>query len=333
MEKYATSQEHPAPKPKPQKKSINLEGTVFYEKELSNYVKYLNLHGRSKSTIRVYEDATRKLLNRFYSSGIRQLSDVKPIDVYEAFEASTNRDGFRTTAKSFLRYLFKKKLNDSDLSLIVPRVPVFRPVPSIYTKTETGNLLSSIDTTTLIGKRDHAMILLALRLGLRACDILKLQTSEINYEARTIEFIQQKTSVPQRLELLPEVENALNAYLASRANPNGSDYVFLSTRSPFGRLSNTAVRSVVNKYVNMAGIEAGHRKRGGHALRSTFASELAAENIPYDVIRKILGHEGQESAKHYVRFDFEMLRKSALEAPAPVGRLAEHLQIADGGDV
>ena len=242
-----------------------------------------------------------------------------------------NKAGFATPAKSFLKYLFKKNLNSADLSLIIPKVRRPKPVPSIYSKSETEDMLSCIDKTTVIGKRDLAMILLALRLGIRASDILNLKVSDINYDLKTIEFIQVKTSVPHRLELLPEVEDALSAYLSDRVNPHGSNNIFLSTTPPFHPLSHAAVRIAVSKYIKIAGIESGQRKRGGHAMRSTFASELAAESVPYDVIRKILGHESQESTKHYVKFDFEMLRKCALDAPPPVGRLAENLYAATGG--
>lgn len=306
---------------------------VFFIEELTSYVEYLRLHGKRESTIGSYQESTRKLLHRFYSHGIRSLSEVKVADVYAAFEASVNKEGFRTAANSFLKYLFKKRLNDADLSLVIPKVPRAKPIPSIYSKSETERLISCIDTSTMIGRRDYAVILLALRLGMRTGDILNLKVSDINHDGKTIEFVQAKTSVPHRLELLPEIEEALTAYLSVRMNPHGNEHVFLSTAAPFSPLSKAAVRVIVNKYIERAGIEAGHRRRGGHALRSTFASELAAENVPYDVIRKILGHESQESTRHYVKFDFEMLRKCALETPAPSGRLAEILCATTGGGV
>jgi len=306
---------------------------VYFKKELTSYVEYLRLHGKRESTIGSYEESTRKLLNRFYSHGIRSLAEIKVVDVYAAFETSANKGGFRIAANSFLKYLFKKNLNDVDLSLIIPKVPRPKPVPSIYSKSETEKLISSIDTSVMIGKRDYAVILLALRLGMRASDILNLKVSDINYDGKTIEFVQIKTYVPHRLALLPEVEDALSAYLSCRTNPQGNEHVFLSTVAPFKPLSKAAVRTVVSKYIEKAGIDVGYRKRGGHALRSTFASELVAENVPYDVIRKILGHESQESTKHYVKFDFEMLRKCALEAPMPIGRLAEILCVTTGGGV
>jgi integrase len=204
-------------------------------------------------------------------------------------------------------------------------------VPSVYSKQETEKILSSIDRSKPIGRRDYAAILLALRLGMRAGDIISLKTGDINHEARAIEFVQEKTLVPQRLELLPEVEDALTAYLSERANPQGSPYIFLSVRAPFNPLAGNIAGIAVAKQIKAAGIKAGERKRGSHAMRMTLASELAAESVPYGVIQKILGHENPESIRHYVKLDIEMLRKCALDAPQPIGRLAECLRAATGG--
>ena len=309
----------------------NHENPAFFQNQLDGYVDYLRMRGVRKSTIGTYVRYNRDVLHQFYSCGIRILAELRPTDIYAAFEASTCKAGFATPVKSFLKYLFKKDLHDSDLSLIVPIMRRSKPVPSVYSKRETEKILSSIDRSKPIGKRDYAAILLALRLGMRAGDIIGLKNSDINHEARVIEFVQEKTLVPQRLELLPEIEDALTAYLSERANPQGSPYVFLSVIAPFGPLIGNVVGLAVTKHIEIAGIKPGERKRGSHAMRMTLASELAAEDVPYDVIRKILGHENPESISHYVKLDIEMLRKCALDAPQPVGRLAECLRSAMGG--
>jgi hypothetical protein len=45
------------------------------------------------------------------------------------------------------------------------------------------------------------------------------------------------------------------------------------------------------------------------------------------VVSKILGHEDPNVAKHYVKFDIEMLRSCALEVPQLSGNIAEKLSI------
>ena len=61
------------------------EDTIFFQKELSDYIEYLKLHGKRESTTKSYERSTHNLLIGFYSSGIRSLSEVRSTDIYAAF--------------------------------------------------------------------------------------------------------------------------------------------------------------------------------------------------------------------------------------------------------
>ena len=290
------------------------------------------MQGKRPSTIETYCARLQTVLYDLHDNNIRKLSDLKSQDIYAVFEKSRDKLNFSTYVKSFLKYLFNNGLNASDLSLIVPSMRRPKLVPSIYSDDEINLLLSEIDRKTLMGMRDYAVVLLAWRLGMRSGDILNLKIDNINFEARTIEFTQQKTLVPQRLELLPEIEDALFKYLSNDTNRYGSPYIFLSLVAPYNPLAKCAVNNIVNKYFKKANIDTKNRKHGGHALRMTLASELVAENVPYDVVRKIMGHEDPESIQRYVKFDIKMLRRCALEVPLPTGLLAEKLLIL-GGEV
>lgn len=314
------------------KKSVS-QCPECFRKQAEDYAEHLKLQGKRASTIAVYRAGVNGMLWDCHARKIRNLSDIRPRDIYGAFERSACKHNFSTSVRSFLKYLFKKGLTASDLSLIVPSVRRAKPVPSVYSREETGKLLSSIDRATAIGKRDYAAVLLALKLGMRSGDILNLKISDLDFSAKEIAFTQEKTLVPQRLELLPEIEGALLAHLSSGARRYGSPYVFLSAKAPFGPLSRAGVKSMVKKYLAAAGIAANGRKRGPHALRMTLASELVAENVPYGVVRKILGHEDPEAVKHYVKLDIERLRRCALEVPAPAGLLAERLSALAGGEM
>jgi hypothetical protein len=47
--------------------------------------------------------------------------------------------------------------------------------------------------------------------------------------------------------------------------------------------------------------------------------------MPYDVVRKTLGHADPESVKHYAALDIENLRKCAIEVPEAGGIFAKYL--------
>lgn len=101
----------------------------------------------------------------------------------------------------------------ANYSGILPRVRYPQRVPSVYTYEEVERLLSCVDRSTPMGKRDYAILLLAVRLGMRASDIRLLCFPDIDFKNRKISYIQFKTDVPQTLSLLPEIEDALRDYI------------------------------------------------------------------------------------------------------------------------
>jgi integrase len=290
-----------------------------------NFLENLRLQGLRDSTVKGCYYSGIKILCAFYLHEVYDLSKIQPQDIYDVFTESNDKANISRTLKSFLRYLFKSGVLIHDFSVFVPSVRKRKPVPSVYTKEETEQLLSSIDMSQNTGKRDYAIILLALRLGMRSGDIVNLKISDIDFHSNVIEFIQRKTDVPQRLELLPELKEAICRYISQSRPDTVHPNIFLSMRPPFGPITVMAVTSLMIRYMEKTGIIVGNRKRGSHALRMTLASELVSEKVPYEVVRKILGHEDTKSMKHYVKFDIEMLRSCALEVPQITGLYAEYI--------
>ena len=70
-----------------------------------------------------------------------------------------------------------------------------------FTREETGRLIEGIDTGTPCGKRDYAMVVLAVSTGLRCCDIVALRLDEIDWRRDEIRLVQAKTSRPLVLPL------------------------------------------------------------------------------------------------------------------------------------
>jgi integrase/recombinase XerD len=113
----------------------------------------------------------------------------------------------------FFRYLYINGMHDADLTLFLPasnKLKSREHLPSVWENDDIVSILSCIDRRNPTGKRDYAIILLALRLGLRGSDIKGLKLSNINWEQDTITIVQQKTKEPVALPLSAEVGFALN---------------------------------------------------------------------------------------------------------------------------
>jgi integrase len=198
-------------------------------------------------------------------------------------------------------------------------------MPSVYSGEEVSRLLSSIDRSTALGKRDYAIILLAAKLGLRSSDIVNLKLLDIDHDKKMIDIIQVKTGKPLTLVLNADIEEALDEYVKHGRPQSENEHVFLSTHAPYSSLSAAAGYAVACRGFERAGISAAGRRRGTHALRMSYATALVTNGIPYAVITEALGHDDPESAKYYVRVDIRRLRLCAIKVPKPSGALAVNL--------
>ena len=109
--------------------------------------------------------------------------------------------------------MVNEKITRYNYSGIIPKIQYWKRIPSVYSDGEIAEILDSVNRSTVAGKRDYAILLLAARLGLRSCDIRFLCFENVNFEKKLIEFAQYKTGVPQRLTLLPEIAEALRDYI------------------------------------------------------------------------------------------------------------------------
>src|SRR5690606_31405452 len=147
-----------------------------------------------------------------------------------------------------------------------------------YKIDEIQRMISTIDRSRPCGKRNYAITLLASRLGLRASDIAGLKFENLLWEQSLISFNQYKTGRLLQLPLLAEVGEAIIDYLKYARPVSDEPYVFLSGRSPVGRIYSTSVTGVVQRAFIASGVNIEHRHYGPHALRHSLASLLLEQS-------------------------------------------------------
>ena len=81
-------------------------------------------------------------------------------------------------------------MTEVDYSTIVPHYSKPYVLPSVYSVDEISLIEASIDTSTVLGKRDYAMILLASRMGMRSGDIVKLKIKDVENNRNEININQ-----------------------------------------------------------------------------------------------------------------------------------------------
>lgn len=224
----------------------------------------------------------------------------------------------------FLRYLVLEEQLETDYSTLVPHYSKPYVIPSVYSIDEIKRIENSVDTSTIQGKRDYAIILLASRMGLRSGDIVKLKIEDIKGK-NEINIIQQKTGKALHLPLIEEVSVAIDNYLAVRPSSMARE-IFINIYAPYNPISTGTIRNLLKKYMSAADIDVGNRKKGPHALRSSLASSMVNDDVSYETVRKVLGHSSNNAIKHYARIDVEKLRPYCLEPPQVSGRFEAFLK-------
>jgi integrase len=213
-----------------------------------------------------------------------------------------------------------------DYSGIIPKHSRGKVLPTIYSADEVRRLEATVDQSTNAGMRDYAVLLLATRLGLRSGDIVGLTYDNVDFVGNSISLTQEKTKHPLTLPLLPEIRTALKEYIQYARPDSNSNFIFLSANAPFSRMTTSAMRHALTASFISAGINISGKKHGPHSLRSSLASSMVNDGVPYEVIRRLLGHHDPNAVKHYAKIDIENLRSCAIDVPRPSGNFKAILE-------
>lgn len=296
----------------------SFEVSSAFAQLLNDYQVYCENIGNKPETIAVKKRFCTIFLNFLSVLDIKDLSLITSAIVARGCLRYNNKDGY-AALRQFLGYLFERGMTAKEFSTIVPHFSRRQIVPSVFTPTEIKSIEDTVNTETLTGKRNHAILLLVTRLGLRSGDIAALGLSEIDFNSNHIDLVQQKTGKPLSVFIPEDVSYALKAHIENAGSRLSDGYVFHSMKAPYGVLTTSIIRHIVKKCINASGIDVKGRKYGPHALRSSLASNLVSAGTSYDTVRKILGHTDPDAVKHYVKTDIERLRKCSLDPPEPSG--------------
>ena len=169
-----------------------------------------------------------------------------------------------------------------------------------------------------VSARDAAVTLLALTTGLRACDLLELRLSNVDWRSGTLGIVQQKTRNPLTLPLPDLVLSKLADYVLHERPHSPDDHVFLRSNAPHIRFADHAtIHRVTAEVFRRAGVSQG--KAGTRRLRHSAASRLLRAAVPLPTISAVLGHADSESTNVYLSVDDARLLACVL--PMPGGAL------------
>jgi integrase len=191
-------------------------------------------------------------------------------------------------------------------------------VPRYLSPSEVKQLLETCDLSTPTGRRNRAILLLLVRLGLRAGEVAALELDDIRWRSGEI-IVHGKGDVVSRLPLLSEVGEALSVYLKhDRGGDAPTRRLFLRRCAPVRALGGRgAISWIVRKSLDKAGLHP--PVRGAHLLRHTLGTQMIRAGASMAEIAEVLRHATPRSSAIYAKVDFEALRALARRWPSAGG--------------
>lgn len=292
------------------------------DKFLAELAEHLATHrGLAPSTIRVRIQVARRFLS------VHPLHEAKAATrpIGEAVSTFLQREvGSRgpQTAKclaaglrALLRYLAFRGTIDPTVIQCVPAIAHWRmaSLPRQLSRAQVRQLLSIPDRTSALGRRDYAILLLLIRLGLRANEIVCMTLSDIDWRGRSL-AVRGKGGSRSQLPLSPELCAAIADYLRRDRPRSMSRRVFLTSFAPYrGFLDGTSVSAIVRRALGQIGVSGS--RCGAHVLRHTLATDLLQRGVSLTSIGQILRHQHPDTTRIYSKIDDKALRRRALAWP------------------
>lgn len=272
---------------------------------------WLRMHrGLSESTVGHYSQTASQFLTDQGDDPSRY--DAKTLRDFVLGRAQVQGHGSTKTLISglrmFMRYLASQGLSRSGLDQAIPTVAFWRltTIPRSLESHDVKRILDACDTTTPMGLRDRAIILLFARLGLRAGDVARLRLDDVDWQDGSI-LVSGKSRQQARLPLSQEVGDAIVEYLECRPGSDARE-IFLRSVAPFRPFgSGGSASQVVTRAMRRAGVSASCY--GAHALRHTAACEMLRQGASLYEIGAVLRHQSVEMTAHYAKVDVALLKQ------------------------
>lgn len=269
------------------RRRLNREFPAGLQEGAVNYLQKLSLHGRRENTLRSHRNVLLRFTDYLFSVGV---TDYKLLsaDIVNRYVKVVSCNYSNSVVRlhysillRFFQYLAHSGYKETDLSLkMMPIVKVSTSarIPTTLDLSQIESILASVDRESPQGKRDYAVLMIAVKLGIRTSDIRNLRPANFNWEQHLVSFTQVKTGEPITLPLPTDVGWAVIDYLKNGRPVSDAPEIFLRAVAPYVSLQN--FDNILIKHMRKAGIPLDSIKHHGlHSLRHSLATHMIAKQI------------------------------------------------------
>lgn len=295
------------------------DDVVFYE--FQDFRLYLDNDKRaSNNTISSYLSDLRQY--GIFLKTYQDVYDVRDIteDMIKKYMTSLKKQ--KLTNKSIARKLTAIKDFHSFLceeykditynpAMLIESPKQEKTLPSVLSQDEIGVMIDSIDTTTVLGKRNKAIMELLYGCGLRVTELISLKVSNLHINAKYIDIIG-KGDKERRLPFGDMAIVAVRDYIEhSRLKicKTAGDLLFFNYKGD--PLSRQGVFKLIKKLALDNGI---NKEISPHTIRHSFATHLLEGGADLTVVQEVLGHSDISTTQIYTHLDKNHVRDVYLSS-------------------
>ena len=220
----------------------------------------------------------------------------------------------------YLRFLATSGSCQPGLEHTLPTVAEWKlsSLPRYLNAEQVSRLIESCRRDGPQGLRDRAIVLLLLRLGLRAGDIASMRPTDLDWQEATL-LVRGKGRRDVRLPLPQDAGDAVLDYIEHARPQVAIDRVFLCLKAPVRPFeSGMIVSDIVRAALRRAGIE-NPPSHGANLLRHSTATMMLRAGATLDEIGTVLRHKSPDTTAHYAKVDIAALQQIAQPWPLESG--------------
>ncbi len=201
--------------------------------------------------------------------------------------------------------------------LAIPAKRCERNLVTYLTEDEADALLGACNRATWTGRRDHALLVLAIQTGLRISELVGLTVADVSLGAGAHVHCVGKGRKERITPLTPLTVAVLRVWLTERSGAPADPLFPTGTGK---RLSRDAVEHRLARYLATARVTCPSLRTKHvtvHTLRHTAAMRLLQSGVDITVIALWLGHEQTSTAETYLHADMTQKQRAIARVTPP----------------
>lgn len=279
-----------------------VESQPLNELLLVRWESYIDVAPKSKET---YRKAIKQFLVYIHENATSQPTRETVIEWRDSLKADhkpTTIQTYLTAVKLFFRWLEQEGIY-KNVADHVKGVKVSTGHKKDYlTSKQSHKVLASIDTDTLKGLRDYAIVGLMLTTGVRTIEVTRADIADLRTVGdTTVLFVQGKGKDEKAdyVKLAPQVEDAIRAYITARGATEESEPLFTSTsRNNYGeRMTTRSIRAIAKNSMVEAGFNSD--RLTAHSMRHTAGTLALLNGASTREVQQLLRHSNINTTMIY----------------------------------